>query len=128
MSDPVNCPRCHGSGKTAGPVHVYYGPDRGGEWLPHGTCSLCEGAGRVSSDTGEAMRLGEALRAHRKHNQMSMMEQGRRLNLTPSIISALSNGKGGMAAWYHPMATSAWLVATGWIADHREDFPEQSDD
>ena len=109
MSEGV-CNRCDGSGKT-GPVHVNMG-DKPHVWLDSMPCSTCDGTGKITADKAEAIALGAALKKRRVALGLSLYEYAPRVNLTPAQLSGLEHGKGGMAAWHHPFATTAHLIAT----------------
>ena len=103
------CTSCNGTGRT-GPVHINRG-DAPHEWVDSMPCPYCEG-GVVSEDRWQAMQLGAALRRERVARNESMLTQSKRLGLSPSELSKLQRGVGGMAAWHHPFATRAFLEAT----------------
>lgn len=104
------CPRCDGSGKT-GPVHINRG-SKPHEWRSEMACDFCGGAGKISEDQADAMKLGKAFRERRVARDESLREAAKRLGMKASELSALERGRGGMAAWHHPWATHAYLEAT----------------
>jgi len=118
MSATTRCPRCEGLG-WIGPVHFNYGDGRG-EWKDRVDCDVCRGSGAIGADQKAAIDMGDALRSKRMDRDESLREAAKRLNLKPAELSALERGVGGMAAWHHPFAASAYLEATARSEPNRE--------
>jgi hypothetical protein len=108
MSDHP-CPRCEGRG-WYGPVHINRG-DKPHEWCDRVECDFCDGTSKIDADHHQAWTIGQAFRGARCAREESLREAAARLGLRASELSALELGRGGMAAWHHPFATSAYLEA-----------------
>lgn len=104
------CPDCAGKGIT-GPVHLNMG-DKPHRWLETMECDFCKGTGHITPDLKEAREFGQRFRDQRRAREEALGECARRLGMKASELSALERGRGGMAAWHHPFATSAYLEAT----------------
>lgn len=104
------CNRCGGAGKI-GPVHVNRG-DQPHVWLESMPCATCDGTGFITEDKASALALGARLKAKRVARGESILQQSKRLGLSPAELSGLERGKGGLAAWQHPFAARAWSEAT----------------
>lgn len=107
----TTCPRCEGKG-WVGPVHINRG-DKPHEWRERMDCDLCKASGVIDDGTVQALELGKRLREKRLARDESLREAARRLNMSAAELSGLETGRGGLAAWHHPFATSAYLEATG---------------
>lgn len=101
------CPRCDGRGMI-GPIHVNRG-NKGCNWIDEMSCLICHGAGEVDDDTMQAIGMGKQLREVRISRDESLRECALRLGMTPSELSALEQGRGGLEAWRRPFATWAWM-------------------
>lgn len=108
MDDALTpCPRCEGKG-WIGPVHINRG-DLPHEWRERMDCDFCEATGKIDADKRTAIEMGWRLRAKRVAREESLMEAAKRLRMSPSELSGLETGRGGMAAWHHPFAQRAYL-------------------
>lgn len=103
------CPRCEGRG-WFGPVHINRG-DKPHEWRERMDCDFCNGSRVIDKDHHDAWEIGQAFRGARCAREESLREAAARLGMKAPELSALELGRGGMAAWNHPFATSAFLEA-----------------
>lgn len=78
------CPRCNGKGSTKPLDHP-----RG---LPPVGCALCRGQGRIDEATLERVRGGEAIRAGRQAEGMSLRKFAGVCGIAPWQLSLIEQG------------------------------------
>lgn len=82
------CPRCTGDGgyhalvtRAAGCMEEYF------------QCHLCNGAGCISDEVAEWLRIGAAHRNNRVERDESLRECAKRLGVSPALLSAMETGR-----------------------------------
>lgn len=97
MSDQT-CTHCDGKGWT-GPVHVNMGNGKH-EWRERMECFRCGGAGKITWQQAEAIRIGDEFRRARVEAGDSIRDMSKRLGISAADLSAYEHGRIHVEGYY----------------------------
>ena len=84
----ITCPACRGS-KVGFAVMCSEGKCRTGSIA----CSVCNGAGQISSELAERMRKGDVMRKTRVKRGITIMQQADFLGVDPKLLNDVEFGR-----------------------------------
>lgn len=85
----VQCPLCEGY-RT---LPTFSDGPRGGAYNPAQMCGLCQGAGEISEQKAEWLRIGKAFRDERVRLGITVFRAAVSLEVSPVELSAMEHGR-----------------------------------